>query len=96
MQDTKKLTKVTDDSIETSTNTTNTTSSFNSIKSSIRNTMASGEVTPTLITTKATEFVLTVEAELPDVFRSTTVVDNSGSTTGNDDREINIKTSTWR
>ena len=58
--------------------------------------MVSGEVTPTLITTKATDFVLTVESELPDVFRSTTVDNNNtGSTTGNDDR-INIKTSTWR
>ena len=89
MQDTKKLKKVTDDSTESDTNTT---SSFNSIKSSIRNTMISGEVTPNLITTKATEFVLTVESELPNVFRSTTV-DNSSS---KDNHRVNVKTSTWR
>ena len=54
--------------------------------------MISGEVTPNLITTKATEFVLTVESELPNVFRSTTVNNSSSK----DDRRVNVKTNTWR
>lgn len=54
--------------------------------------MVSDDVSANYITSKALEFIGSVEMEIPNVYRST----NTTTTTSPNSNNINVKTSTWR